>query len=90
MKKKDFIKAIADNTGLTQQKVNEVIDEIQKLIITNCRDNGDDVTLSNIGTFKQKVNPARKGRNPMTGETIQIKASKTIQFRPTPSVKVEG
>lgn len=90
MKKKDFIKAIADNTGLTQQKVNEVIDEIQKLIITNCRDNGDEVALSNIGTFKQKVNPARKGRNPMTGETIQIKASKTIQFRPTPSVKVEG
>lgn len=90
MKKKDFIKAIADETGLTQQKVNEVLDEVGKLIVVSCRDNGDEVALSNIGTFKQKVNPTRKGRNPMTGETIQIKASKTIQFRPTSSVKVEG
>lgn len=88
MKKWDFIKLIAEKVDLTQQKVNEVIDEIGRQIVVQCRDNGEDVSLTTLGTFKLKQMDARTGRNPATGEQMEIKGSKTIQFRPMPSVKV--
>ncbi len=40
-----------------------------------------------FGTFNVKKRKARKGRNPRTGETIKIKASKTVSFKPTPKLK---
>ena len=40
-----------------------------------------------FGTFNVKFRKARKGRNPRTGEVIQIKASKTVAFKPAPSFK---
>jgi len=88
MKKWDFIKLVANKVGLSQQQVNEVIDEMGNVIVEQCRDNGETISLPTLGTFKQKVNAARKGRNPLTGETIDVKGSKTIIFRPMPSVKV--
>lgn len=88
MKKWDFIKLVADKTGLPQQKVNEVIDEAGRVIVEQCRDNGEDISIGTLGSFKQKVNPARKGRNPLTGKDIEVKASRTIAFRPMPSIKV--
>lgn len=88
MKKWDFIKIVADKVGLPQQKVNEVVDEVGRQIVNQCRDNGEDVSLSTLGTFKLKQMDARIGRNPATGEQVEIKGSRTIQFRPMPSVKV--
>ena len=88
MKKLDFIKLIAEKVDLSQQKVNEVIDELGRQIVVQCRDKGEDISLPTLGTFKQKQMDARIGRNPATGEQMEIKGSKTIQFRPMPSVKV--
>lgn len=48
---------------------------------------GDEVSLTGFGKFKIKVKPAREGRNPATGETIQIAASKTLTFVPAKAVK---
>lgn len=91
MKKWDFVKLVAEKTGLSQQDVNKVIDEVGRIIVEQCRDKGEEISIPTIGSFKQKVNPARKGRNPLTGETIDIKGSRTIAFRPMPSVKaVDG
>lgn len=88
MKKWDFIKLVAARTFLTQLDVNKVIDEAGRVIVEQVRDNGEEIAIPTIGTFKQKVNPARTGRNPMNGETIEIKGSRSITFRPMPSVKV--
>lgn len=88
MKKWDFVKLVAENTGMSQQDVNKVIDEAGRVIVEQCRDKGEDISIPTIGSFKQKVNAARKGRNPLTGEQIDIKGSRTIVFRPMPSVKV--
>lgn len=88
MKKWDFIKIVADKVGLPQQKVNEVVDEVGRQIVNQCRDNGEDVSLSTLGTFKLKQMDARIGRNPATGEQVEIKGSRTVQFRPMPSVKI--
>lgn len=88
MKKWDFIKLVAEKVNLPQQKVNEVIDEIGRQIVAQCRDNGEDISLTTLGTFKLKQMDSRMGRNPATGEKMEIKGSKTIQFRPMPSIKV--
>ena len=87
MKKWDFVKLVAEKTGLSQHDVNKVIDEAGRIIVEQCRDKGEEISIPTIGSFKQKVNPARKGRNPLTGATIDIKGSRTIVFRPMPSVK---
>ncbi len=45
------------------------------------------VQLIGFGTFKVKTRAARTGRNPQTGATIKIKASKTVGFKPSPDLK---
>lgn len=87
MKKLDFVKMVAKRTDLSNQKAGEVIEEIGQVIIEQCRDNGEDIPFGSLGVFKQKVNPARKGRNPLNGATIDIKESRNVAFRPMPSVK---
>ena len=44
-------------------------------------------TIGNFGTFTITRRPARKGRNPQTGEVIRIKASKVLKFRPAAALK---
>jgi len=48
---------------------------------------GDEVSISGFGKFKVKESAAREGRNPSTGETIQIAASKKLGFSPAKAVK---
>lgn len=48
---------------------------------------GDEVSVSGFGKFKVKATPAREGRNPSTGETIQIKAAKKLGFAPAKALK---
>ena len=81
MKKWDFVSLVAKKTNLTKQQANEVLEEIGNIIVEECRDKGEDVPLGSIGVFKQKVNAARKGRNPLTGETIDVKESRNLTFR---------
>lgn len=90
MKKWDFIKMVSERTGLTQQDVNKVVDELGNLIVSEVRDGGDEVFLPTLGTFRQKINAARKARNPKTGEQIEVKASRTVAFRPISSIRVVG
>lgn len=81
----------------------ELIDEVAKVLKTKkeARDaiesilgniakslkKKDDVTLTGFGTFKAVKRPARKGRNPQTGEPIKIKASTRVRFVPGKSLK---
>lgn len=88
MKKWDFVKVVAEKSGLTQKDVDNVLTTMTDVIVTECRDNGDSVNLPNLGMFKQKVNAAHKGRNPKTGEIVDINGSKTIAFRASSNVKI--
>src|SRR3546814_16903257 len=56
-------------------------------VIADAAAKGDEVSVSGFGKFKVKAAPAREGRNPSTGETIQIKASKKLGFSPAKAVK---
>jgi DNA-binding protein HU-beta len=89
MNKAELIDAVAkraEKQGVSKTAVREVIDgtfeEIAKSIKKEKR-----FQMPGFGTFTVKTRKARSGRNPKTGETMKIKASKTIGFKPAPSVK---
>jgi nucleoid DNA-binding protein len=80
MTKKEFVKAIAEKTGLTQAKVSDVLKVMGEVIVETVK-KGDTVRLSDLGTFKLKEVSERKGRNPKTGEEIMIPAHKKMVFQ---------
>lgn len=87
MKKYELVAAVAKKSGLTQTDVNKVVDAMSEVIVETCVENGEEVNLPALGKFKQKVNAARKGRNPLTGTAMDVKESHTLKFQPTSSIK---
>lgn len=74
---RDAVAAAADLTGAQADKaVNAVIDSITQALVA-----GDKVTLPGFGTFETRERSARQGRNPQTGETIDIAASTAPAFK---------
>ena len=80
MNKSELIKAIAEKSGLTQKDadaaLNGFIDTVKETLAK-----GEDVTLVGFGSFDIQERAARTGRNPSTGEEIQISASKSPRFK---------
>ena len=81
MNREELITVVAARTGLTKKSAEEVLDTIQDTIMDAVRD-GDKVTLTGFGAFLLVERPARKGRNPRTGEIIEIAAHKRPRFVP--------
>ena len=86
MKKQDFIKAIAEQSELSQASAGKCFDAVVDTI-TNCLKDGDSLTFVGFGTFSVKDRAARTGRNPRTGEAIQIKAAKVPSFKAGKALK---
>ncbi|MDJ0819609.1 MAG: HU family DNA-binding protein [Desulfobacterales bacterium] len=80
MNKGDLINEVAKVVG-TKKEAQEAVDCVFSSI-TEALKKGDTVTLVGFGTFKVTKRKARKGRNPQTGEEIEIKASKAPKFTP--------
>ena len=80
MNKADLVNSLAERTGLTKTKSNEVIDTLVSVISETLKD-GDKVTLVGFGTFTTTQRDARKGRNPKTGKEIKIAAKKVVRFK---------
>lgn len=80
MNKADLINSISEKTGLTKTRSNEVIDAFLDSV-TESLSSGEKVTLVGFGTFTISQRDARKGRNPKTGESIDIPAKKVARFK---------
>jgi len=80
MNKTEFTEVVADEAGLTKADAARALDAIIKTT-SKALKKGDTVSLIGFGTFSVKKRAARTGRNPATGETIKIKASKTPSFK---------
>ena len=85
MNKNEFVAAVTDNKNVDQLNLSKgtvasVIDAALDTIINALKD-GDEVRLVGFGNFYVTKRAAAKGRNPRTGEDIQIKASKSPKFR---------
>ncbi len=86
MKKQDFIKAVAEQADVSQATAGDCFDAVVGTI-TKALKNGDKLTFVGFGTFSVKERAARQGRNPRTGETIQIKAAKIPSFKAGKALK---
>ncbi len=80
MNKADLVNSISEQTGLTKTKTNQVVDVITS-VIAETLSKGEKVTLVGFGTFTTTDRSARKGRNPKTGEVIEIPAKRVAKFK---------
>ena len=79
MNKNDLINAVAE-TGLTKVDAAAAVDAVFGAIVGSLK-SGDDVRLVDFGTFSVKHRPASEGRNPRTGEKLQIPAANVVKFK---------
>ena len=86
MNKAQFIAYLAPQFGDNKKEAARAVEVVFDAIIRNIS-KGEDVMINDFGKFKKVDRPARKGRNPFTGETIQIKASKKVRFLPAKGLK---
>lgn len=81
MNKTDLINAIAEASGLTKADAAKALNATTAAI-ANAVKNDDKVALVGFGTFSVSERPARTGKNPRTGEMIEIPAKKVVKFKP--------
>lgn len=86
MNKGQFIASLAPYFNGSKKEAAYAVDVVFDSIIRNMA-KGEDVTINDFGKFKKVDRKARKGRNPFTGETIQIKASKKPRFLAAKALK---
>jgi DNA-binding protein HU-beta len=86
MNKTDLIDAVSDSADLTKADAARAVDAVIASI-TSALKKGDSVTVVGFGTFQVRERAARSGRNPKTGDTIQIAASKNPAFKAGKALK---
>jgi len=78
--KQELIDVVSEKAGLTKKDTGAVVDVILESIVDSLK-RGEKVALVGFGTFEAKTRKAREGRNPATGETIQIPARTVPSFK---------
>jgi DNA-binding protein HU-beta len=86
MKTADLIDHVASQAGMEKSAAKKAVDAVFAGIVDAAK-MGEEVNLPGFGKFKVKDSPARQGRNPATGATIEIAASKKLGFSPAKQVK---
>jgi DNA-binding protein HU-beta len=86
MNKGEFITAVADAAELSKADATRAVDGVISVITTALK-KGDAVTLVGFGTFEVRKRAERQGRNPKTGDTIKIAASKNPAFKAGKALK---
>jgi DNA-binding protein HU-beta len=86
MNKSDLVDAVAAATDSSKSQAQASVDAVLDSI-TDALKSGDKVSLTGFGTFEVRDRAARTARNPQTGETIQVKASKAPAFKAGKSLK---
>jgi len=86
MNKAQFIAALAPHFNGSKKEATHAVDIVFDTITRNMSA-GNDVMINDFGKFKKVDRKARMGRNPFTGETIKIKASKKARFLPAKALK---
>lgn len=86
MNNSDLADRVAAESGLSKADARKLVDGVFGAI-ADAAAKGEEVSLNGFGKFKVKDSPAREGRNPATGATMQIAASKKLAFAPAKAVK---
>ena len=90
MSKTVFIDQVATKGKVSKAEARRMVDlvfgEIESSL-KSAKRNGGRLSIGTLGTFSVVKRPSRMGRNPRTGESIRIRASKSLRFRPAASLK---
>lgn len=86
MNNSDLVDQIAATNDITKADARKIVDSVFGAI-AEAATRGDEIALNQFGKFKVKHTPAREGRNPATGETINIAASKKLTFSAAKAIK---
>jgi len=86
MNNTDLAEKIAGDHDLSKADARKLVDAVFAAI-ADAAAQGEEIALNGFGKFKVKDTPAREGRNPSTGATIQIAAAKKLGFTPAKAVK---
>ncbi len=86
MNKTELVAAMAEQTNLSKKDVEAALKAFVDVVAEELK-KGEKVQLVGFGTFEVSERAAREGRNPQTGETMQIKASKTPKFKAGKALK---
>ena len=86
MNKTELIAEIAEKAGLSKKDSEAAVKAFEDAVSESLK-KGDKVQLVGFGTFEVSERPARTGRNPQTGETIEIAASRTPKFKAGKALK---
>jgi integration host factor subunit beta len=79
--KKEIVKQISDDLGLTQLKVKDIVQRTFDAIVDTLLEEGR-IELRNFGVFEVKRRKPRKARNPRTGEKVDVEAKNVVTFKP--------
>ena len=86
MTKAELVSQIAEQAEIKKGEAEKALATIISTVASEVKA-GRDMALTGLGTFSLSKRAARKGRNPQTGETIKIPASKSVKFRPSKTLK---
>ncbi len=81
MTKKEIVRSISEDLGLTQLKTKAIVQKVFNAILQTLVDEGR-VELRNFGVFEVKRRASRKARNPRTGETVLVPEKSVVTFKP--------
>ena len=81
LNKSQLIEAVAEKAGITQAAARTALESVVEAI-SDATEAGKVVRIGGFGKFAMKTRPARLGRNPRTGETVQIAESTALSFKP--------
>lgn len=88
MTKKELIGKMSEDAGISKQNAEKAFNSLIEGITESLK-NGEEVRIIGFGTFAVKERAAREGRNPSTGEPLQIPATKVPRFTPGKNLKEE-
>ena len=88
MNKTELVAAMAEQADMTKKDAEKALTAFTEVIAKELK-KGEKIQLVGFGTFEVAERSAREGRNPQTGETMKIAASKAPKFKPGKALKVE-
>lgn len=86
MNKTELVRTVAEKADLTLAVAGDAVNAVVEAIV-NALVAGEEVAIPGFGAFKVADRAARTGRNPQTGETVEIAASKAVSFKVSKTVK---
>ncbi len=87
MTKAELVEKMAKDAGISKAAAGAALNSFVTNVTKSLKKKNGKVTLVGFGTFSKVRRKARKGRNPQTGETIKIKASNAVKFKPGKALK---